>query len=61
MLSESDIDSLVYFWKEKRDLTRWVGWNERIGDIEKELPQLVYAVRQLEIMEKIIDAIIEGL
>lgn len=60
-LTEDDKAMISYFWTERGDMTRWVFWEEKLPDIEKELPHLIDAMRRLESAQKTLDAIVRSL
>ena len=42
-LSTEDKKMIVYFWRDKEDLTRWSEWEEKLPLIQKEYPLLIYS------------------
>lgn len=62
-LDDTERAILQYFWREKRDVTRWVGWDddEFQAKLETYYPHLLAAVKNLEVAEKTLDAIVESL
>ena len=42
-MNNDDLHSLRYFWEEKGDITRWVGWESKKAEIGKEHPQILWA------------------
>ncbi len=59
MITEEDRNNIAYFIKEKGDIERWVNWEERKEDIEAEYPELIAAIKQVEIAERTLAAIVE--
>lgn len=43
-VSQEDKNSIEYFWKEKADIKRWVGWD----DFSKENPEFAKRVEEYE-------------
>ncbi len=60
-LTQDDKDMITYFLTEKGNVERWTGWEKVKPDVEKELPELMHALKQLEIAEKILQAVIESI
>ena len=42
-LPDDDIRSIQYFWREKGDLDRWVGWDDAWPRIQERCPELAKA------------------
>ena len=42
-MTSDDLHSIRYFWEEKGDPTRWVGWERTKPDLLKEHPQILWA------------------
>lgn len=60
-LTNEDIWSLRYFWTEKRDLTRWSGWEDNLALIQAEFPELLKAWNDLRYAQKIMDLVVGSL
>ena len=61
MVTEDDINCIVYFWEEKRDLDRWVDWEAKREYFVKELPELVKAWDDYRTAGRIMDAIVRDI
>ena len=40
MITEDDIDAVMYFWEEKRNLNRWASWESKREHFRKKYPEL---------------------
>lgn len=60
-LTEDDKNMIEYFVFEKGDIERWVSWEKRKPVIERELPHLIAAIKNLEIAEKTLKAIVRDI
>ena len=60
-LTEQDKAMIVCFWQDKGDLTCWNEWEEKQPLIEKEFPELIKAVRDLDASIKIMDLVINSI
>lgn len=60
-LTDEDMNSIVYFHREKGDVTRWCEWNEKKHLLQKENPALWHAFQQLEIAQQTLDALLKAL
>lgn len=60
-LTEEDKNMIVYFIKEKGDITRWCSWESKKQEIEEEFPELINALKQLEIAERTLNAIVNAI
>lgn len=60
-LSDQDKAMIVYFWEEKGDLTRWCGWEEKKPLIEAEFPELIKALKDFEVAEKMISLVVRSI
>lgn len=63
MLTESDINDIQYFWQEKGDLERWVGWNdpETQQRIIAACPELVKLWNDYKTAERLLNLIVENI
>lgn len=57
-LTSEDLNALVYFWRDKGDLTRWVEWKTKLPLIERAYPEIMWAMRALQRAEDAMDAAI---
>lgn len=60
-LSNEDKNSICYFITEKGDVTRWTGWESKKSDIEAEFPELIHALKMLEIAKKTLAAVVKSI
>ena len=60
-LTEEEHNSIVYFHESYGDITRWVGWEETKGKIEKLYPELIDAMNRVVVSERTLDAVIKNL
>ena len=60
-LTEEDRGMIEYFITEKGDITRWCDWEKKKAAIEEELPELIAALKQLDIAERTLNAIMKSL
>ena len=60
-MTDEDRAMLQYFWGAKRDVTRWVHWEERKEIIRQSDPILVKAIEALETAEALVDRLIGDL
>jgi len=60
-LSGEDMQSLRYFYEEKGDMTRWTGWDDALPALKEYHPELLEAMRQLDIAERTLTAILRAL
>ena len=60
-LTEEDISCLQYFHQEKRDMTRWVGWEEAAPLIKEQYPHLWDAHQRMLSAERTLDIIVKSL
>ena len=51
-VTQEDISMINYFIINKGDITRWVDWKFRKKIIQKEFPELIYALDKFEHAEK---------
>ena len=59
-LTGMQVRSLQYF-HEKSDVTSWLGWEECIPSLEAHHPEVLAAIRDLDISERILEAVINNL
>ena len=60
-LTEEQVSIIQYFWAKKGDLTVWTGWDECQDILEHHHPEVLAAVRALEIAEKTLDTLVSSL
>ena len=60
-LTKTDIKDAYYFIKYKGDCNRWSSWEKKKPLFEKEFPELVKALNDLELAEKTLVDVIETL
>ena len=60
-LTDEDKAMISYFIGEKGDITRWCDWEDKKHVVEKELPELIDALRRLDSAEKTLSAIVMAL
>jgi len=55
------IDMLLYFWKEKEDVTRYTDWGrpELMDELQKRYPEILHAVTQVEVAKRTLTAVLE--
>lgn len=58
MITDSDKRSILYFIREKRDITRWCDWRNKKDEIEREYPKLIKALKKIKKAEKKIDKVL---
>lgn len=56
-----DIMMIDHFLKERGDIERWTRWKERKPVIEKEFPELINAMVNLDIAEKTLNRIVDNI
>lgn len=61
MITDEDKETIKYFFIEKGDVTRWTRWDDKKGEIEKEFPELIDALKRLDIAERTAVAIVNNL
>ena len=59
MLTQEDRAMIAYFITEKGDVTRWCEWDEKKAQVEKEMPELIEALKRLDIAERTLSAIVK--
>ena len=57
-LSTEELRSLDYFWQEKRDLSRWTGFEDAWPRIEAGYPELARAWRGVEVAPRVVTAVL---
>jgi hypothetical protein len=60
-LTEMDLLNLQYFWQEKNDLERLIGFEELITLIKKEKPEILKAWNDYKASKKILDIVMESI
>ena len=53
---EDHIETLLYFWDEKEDITRWMDWEDKKEEIFKQFPLLEFALmaeQQAQALKKV--------
>ena len=60
-LTHQDINFVLYFHKERGDLSSGSYWDDKKEDFQKELPELVKAFNDVLIANKILDAVVDKL
>jgi len=60
-LTEGDILNLQYFWEEKNDFERMIGFEELIPILEKEKPEVLKAWNDYKTSIKILDVLMKNL
>ncbi|MCK5563720.1 MAG: hypothetical protein KAJ07_00600 [Planctomycetes bacterium] len=58
-LTEDDLGMFWYFYVDKGDITRWCDWEKKKPLFEKQYPELIRALNNIEIEEKYVGLIIE--
>lgn len=58
-VTNGDRRMIVYFQRDKGDITRWSFWKERLPAIEAEYPELIKALRDCEMAERILDLVLD--
>ncbi|WP_434716007.1 hypothetical protein [Paraburkholderia sp. A3RO-2L] len=57
-LSAEDLRVLEYFWEDKRDLSRWTGFEDAWPRIEVGFPALAQALRAVEVAPRMLTAVL---
>ena len=60
-LTEGDYNMVIYFWQEKGDITRWSSWEEKKPLFEKYHPELIKAMNDWTLAEKMLNLVIDSL
>ena len=60
-LTNDDLNMIVYFHREKGDLTRWCDWENKKDQIKVEFPELIAAHDNLIVAKRTINAIVENI
>lgn len=60
-LTEDDITSIIYFWKHRGDIERWVGWKKKKPLFKKEFPELVKAWDDYKTSIRTLTAVVDSL
>jgi len=60
MVTEDDKNMIDYFLNEKGDIERWSSWEDRKADIKAEYPELIYALNQVKIANRVLSAIVKN-
>ena len=61
VLTDDDKNMINYFITERNDITRWCHWEKKKAEVEAELPELIDALKRLEIAEKTLDAVVKSI
>ncbi len=61
VITEEDRRTIRYFVQEKGDITRWSEWDEKKDAIFATWPQLRVALHNLDVAERNLDMIVEGI
>ncbi len=61
MITDSDKRSILYFIREKGDITRWCAWKEKKDEIKREYPKLIKALKKIKKAEKKIGKVLDNL
>lgn len=61
MITEQDINMIIYFAEEKGDIERWSEWESRKEEIGKVYPELIPAIKAKVIAERTLQAIINSI
>lgn len=59
-LTEEDLNALRYFWGEKRDLTRWLGYARRLPVLQRERPDIIEAWNAYLAAERRMSAVLKS-
>lgn len=59
-LTNDDIGSLKYFHKYK-DITSWAGFEENKHLVEQQFPEVIHAMKQLEIAQRTLDKLVDAM
>ena len=59
--TSEELRMVVYFWQERRDLTRFVSWEELEPVLRVSHPHLLDAIERLRSAEKTVDAIVDSI
>lgn len=60
-LTDDDISSIIYFHEAKDDITRYCDWEEIKPLVEKRFPELIHAMKQVEIHNNILNRLVRSL
>ena len=56
-----DLNTLRYFWEDKADITRWVGFEKLLPALEQEYPEILKAWKDYQTADRTLTAILRGL
>jgi len=59
-LTEEDYASIVYFWMEKGDITRWSEWEDRKGLFQYYHPELIEAMKRLTVAKITMNLVVDS-
>lgn len=60
-LTEHERSMIIYFHKERGDLTRWTEWRNVQPILERWHPELLKAIKDRDVAEKILDHVVDAL
>jgi hypothetical protein len=60
-LTEEDKNMIIYFWTEKGDLERWIGWPEAKARLEQSRPEVLKAWNDYKMAIRTMDVMVESL
>ncbi len=60
-VTEEQVQQLQYFWLERGDLTRWIGFQAALADLAREHPEVLKAWQDYLTARMILDAVIKQL
>lgn len=59
-ITEEELNSIKYCWKEKGDPTRWIGWEKALPALRRQFPEIVAAWENYQTAERIVTACINN-
>lgn len=60
-ITQEDINMVIYFWHKKEDIEKWIDWEKKRPEFEKEKPELVMAWDNYKLAVKTMDCFIDSL
>ena len=61
MITQGDLDSVRYFWKEFSDIERWALWRKKLPELTAEYPLLVKAWNEYLMARQLLDIVVDHL
>ncbi len=60
-MTRDDLKMIRYFWEEKEDIERYVGYEEILPDLERDYPAIVKAWKDYKASRDILSAVIRDI